>query len=59
MRDIWGRPTAEKVITSDYDGWVIARSHGIVYYPGTDVYGMAVRDPLPTMQPYPKDYFKP
>ncbi len=58
VRDIWGRPTAEKVITSDYDGWVIARSHGIVYYPGTDVYGLAVRDSLPPVQPYPKDYFK-
>ena len=58
VRDIWGRPTAEKVLTSDYDGWIIARSHGIIYYPGTEVYGMAVRDPLPPVQPYPKDYFK-
>jgi len=58
VRDIWGRPTAEKIITSAYDGWVIARSHGIVYYPGTDVYGLAVRDTLPTVQAFPKDYFK-
>ncbi len=58
VRDIWGRPTAEKIITSDYDGWVMARSHGILYYPGADVYGLAVRDTLPTVQPFPKDYFK-
>jgi hypothetical protein len=29
-----------------------------VYYPGTEVVGMAIKDDLPTVQPYPKDYFK-
>jgi hypothetical protein len=32
------------------------RGHGIVYYPGAAVYGMAIKDDLPTVQPYPKDY---
>jgi predicted deacylase len=58
VKDIWGRPIAEKVLLSDYDGWVMARSHGVFYYPGAEVYGLAIRDTLPTVQPYPKDYFK-
>ena len=58
VKDVWGRPTAEKVMLSDYDGWVMARSHGIFYYPGQEVYGLAIRDELPTVQPFPKDYFK-
>jgi predicted deacylase len=58
VRDIYGRPIGEKVLYSEYDGWVIARSHGVIYYPGQEVYGLAIRDELPTVQPYPKDYFK-
>jgi predicted deacylase len=58
VRDIWGRPIGEKVLTSEFDGWVMARSHGVLYYPGAEVYGMAIRDELPTVQPYPRDYFK-
>ncbi|MEP7359819.1 MAG: succinylglutamate desuccinylase/aspartoacylase family protein, partial [Anaerolineales bacterium] len=58
VRDIYGRPVGEKVLYSEYDGWVIARSHGVIYYPGQEVYGLAIRDDLPTVQAYPKDYFK-
>jgi uncharacterized protein len=58
VRDIWGRPIAEKVLRSEYDGWVIARGTGIVYYPGTEVYGLAIRDDIPTVQPYPADFWK-
>ena len=58
VRDIWGRPIGEKILRSEYDGWIIGRTHGIVYYPGTEVVGMAIKDDLPTVQPYPKDYFK-
>ncbi len=58
IRDMWGRPIGEKVLRSEYDGWIIGRTHGIVYYPGTEVVGMAIKDDLPTVQPYPKDYFK-
>lgn len=58
VRDVWGRSIGEKVLKSEYDGWVMARSHGILYYPGAAVYGLAIRDDIPTVQPYPKDYFK-
>jgi uncharacterized protein len=58
IRDVWGRPIGEKILRSEYDGWIIGRTHGIVYYPGTEVVGMAIKDDLPTVQPYPKDYFK-
>ena len=58
VRDIWGRPTGEKILRSEYDGWIIGRTHGIVYYPGTEVVGMAIKDDLPTVQPYPKGYWK-
>jgi N-alpha-acetyl-L-2,4-diaminobutyrate deacetylase len=58
VRDIWGRPTAEKVLKSKHDGWIIGRNSGVLYYPGQDIYGLAIRDDLPTVQPYPKNFFK-
>jgi hypothetical protein len=57
VRDIWGRPVGEKTLYSEYDGWIIGRSHGVIYYPGVEAYGMAIKDDLPTVQPYPKDFF--
>jgi hypothetical protein len=33
-------------------------THGIVRYAGVEVCGMAVRDELPTVLPFPKGYFK-
>jgi len=58
VRDVWGRPIAEKVRRSEHDGWIIGRNSGVLYYPGQSVYGIAIRDKLPTVQPYPKDFFK-
>jgi hypothetical protein len=58
IRDIWGRPIAEKALRSEHDGWIMGLTHGIVYYPGAEVCGMAIRDDLPTVQPYPKDFWK-
>ena len=56
--DIWGRPVGEGVLHSDYDGFVIGRQHGIYYYPGDPVLGMAVPNDTPITIPYPVDYFK-
>lgn len=56
--DIWGRPVGEKVLHSEYDGWIMGRLHGIVHYAGAELCGMGVRDDLPTVLPYPKGYFK-
>jgi len=58
LRDIWGRPVGEKILRSEYDGWIMGRTHGIVRYPGAEICGMGVRDDLPTVLPYPKSYFK-
>ncbi len=58
MHDVWGRPVGEKLLLSECDGWIIGRTHGIAYYPGTEVCTMAIRDDLPTVQPYPKSYWK-
>jgi uncharacterized protein len=58
LRDIYGRPTAEKVLNSEFDGWVIGRHHGLVHYPGASLYSLAIRDDLPSVQPYPRDYWK-
>ena len=58
LRDIWGRPLGEKVLRSEYDGWIVGRTHGVVYYAGTDVYCMGIRDDLPTVQPYPSSYWR-
>lgn len=58
VRDIWGRPLGEGRLYSEYDGFVIGREHGIYYYPGDAVCGMAIRDDGSTISPYPMDYFK-
>jgi predicted deacylase len=58
LRDVWGRPTGEKTLYSEYDGWVIGRSQGIAYYPGAEIYGMAIRDELPAIHPYPQGFWK-
>ncbi len=57
LRDIWGRPVGEKILRSEYDGWIMGRLHGIVHYADAEVCGMGVRDDLPTVLPYPKGYF--
>ncbi len=56
--DVWGRPVGDGVLYSEYDGFVIGRSHGIYYYPGEAVLVMAIRDDAPLVAPYPEDYFK-
>ena len=58
IRDIWGRPRGDGYVYAEEDGFVIGRSHGIFYYPGDAVLGMAVRNSAPMIEPYPEDYFK-
>jgi predicted deacylase len=58
VRDIWGRPLDDGLLRSECDGFVIGRSHGIYFYPGNAVLGMAVRDDAPLVAPYPEDYFE-
>ena len=59
LRDVWGRPLGDDgLLRAEYDGFVMGRSHGIYYYPGDAVLGMAVRDDAPLVAPYPEDYFK-
>ena len=56
--DAWGRPVGEGVLRSEYDGWIISRTHGIVRYPGEATFSMAIRDDSAMVGPYPDDYFK-
>lgn len=58
LRDIWGRPLGDGYIYSEYDGFVIGRSHGILYYQDQSVLGMAVPLEGEMIEPYPEDYFK-
>ena len=58
VRDVWGRPMGDGLLRAEYDGFVMGRSHGIYYYPGNAVLGMAIRDEAPLVAPYPKDFFK-
>jgi predicted deacylase len=58
VRDLWGRPLGDGWLRAEHDGFVIGRSHGIFYYPGDAVLGMAIRDDAPLVAPYPEDYFK-
>jgi hypothetical protein len=58
LRDIWGRPVGEKILRSEYDGWIMGRTHGIVRHGGDEICGMGVRDDLPTVLPYPPGFFQ-
>jgi predicted deacylase len=58
VRDVWGRPMGEGLLRSEHDGFVMGRSHGIYFYPGNAVLGMAIRDDAPLVAPYPEDFFK-
>ena len=58
MRDIWGRSAGEGVLRSENEGWVIGRTHGIVFYPTQATVWMAIRDEGAMVAPYPDDYFK-
>lgn len=57
VRDIWGRPVGDGVLRSEYDGFVVSRSHGIYFSPGDAILALAIRDDAPLIGPYPKDYF--
>lgn len=57
LRDIWGRPLGDGYVYAEEEGFVIGRSHGVFYYPGEAVLGMAVRNTQPMIEPYPADYF--
>ncbi len=58
VRDIWGRPIGDGLLRSEYDGFVIGRSHGIYFYPGDEALMLAIRDDAPIVAPYPESYFK-
>jgi predicted deacylase len=58
LRDIWGRPLDPPVLHSEYEGFIVGRTHGIAHYPGKDLYCMAIRDDLPTVLPWPEKYVK-
>lgn len=57
LRDIWGRPLDPPVLHSEYEGFIVGRTHGIAHYPGKDLYCMAIRDDLPTVLAWPESYF--
>jgi predicted deacylase len=58
IRDAWGRPLGDGVVRSEYEGFVMGRSHGIYFYPGEAILGMAVQDDSPMAAPYPEGYFE-
>jgi hypothetical protein len=58
VRDVWGRPLGDGLLRSKHDGFVMGRSHGIFFYPGDAVLGMAIRDEEPLVLPYPADYLE-
>jgi predicted deacylase len=58
VRDIWGRSLGEGMLYSDYEGFVIGRSHGIFFYPGEPIYSLAVRDDQPVVGAYPEKFFE-
>jgi hypothetical protein len=57
IMDIWGRPLGEGLLKTEYDGFVIGRTHGIYHYSGAPIYSMAIPNDAPLVLPYPGDYF--
>jgi predicted deacylase len=55
MRDAWGRVLG--VLTSEYDGFVISRPAGILFYPGEATVLLAIPDDEPLVGEYPETYF--
>ena len=55
MRDAWGRVLG--VLTSEYDGFVISRPAGILFYPGEATVLLAIPDDEPLVGEYPEKYF--
>ncbi len=52
--DVWGRPLGEGVVRSEFEGFVMGRTRGIVYYPGDALLRCAIRDDAPLVAPYPE-----
>jgi hypothetical protein len=55
MRDAWGRVLG--ILKSEYDGFVISRPRGILYYPGEATLLLAIRDDEPLVGEYPDKFF--
>lgn len=58
LRDIWGRHLPESPLKSEYEGFILGRSHGIFFDQGEAIYHLAMRDDQPLIGPYPKDFQK-
>jgi hypothetical protein len=56
MRDAWGRVLG--TLTSEYDGFVISRPRGILFYPGEATLLLAIRDDEPLVGEYPEGFFE-
>lgn len=55
MRDAWGRVLG--VLHSEYEGFVISRPRGILFYPGEATVLLAIRDDEPLVGEYPENFF--
>ena len=55
MRDAWGRFLG--VLVSEYDGFVICLTQGILRYPGEATLLLAMKDDEPLVGPYPEKFF--
>jgi hypothetical protein len=55
MRDAWGRVLG--VLTSEYEGFVISRPPGILFYPGEATVLLAIHDDEPLVGEYPEAFF--
>ncbi len=63
LRDIWGRPLLTEqmpdgLLRAADDGFIVGRTHGIYYYPGSAVCAMAIRNDEPLIGPYPEGFFE-
>lgn len=58
ITDIYGRPMGpdEGLLRTEYDGYVVGRMQGNVYYENEPVLWLAIKDHSELVLPYPEDY---
>jgi predicted deacylase len=58
MIDVYGKPLGPDngLLRSEYDGYVVGRMQGNVYYENEPVVWMAIKDDTDLLMPYPENY---
>jgi hypothetical protein len=54
LRDIWGRPVGDGVISATEDSWIIGLEDGVLAYPGAAIAHIGLVDEAPLVETWPR-----